>query len=225
MAHSGPSQACASFAPTMSVRIFGHFEQFSIFSARRAPCSAHPCTPDTWTNGPYMTWVLWTLVPMVHTPRGRSGATFVRVLAQSECGQFCHFGICGPNWDCHHAEWHGDLCEPSAWKSSLDSWWIAWGMADLISKPAWRYNIESSPEFWLILSSQNDPLLGPQFHPPVWSVGGPISPCPHGARAQLQVVHSDMSPRSCLLSCEPLALPWPGEPRVGMTPILVILAS
>ena len=45
---------------------------------------------------------------MVHTPRGRSGATFVRVLAQSECGQFCHFGICGPNSDCHHAKWHGD---------------------------------------------------------------------------------------------------------------------
>ena len=22
------------------------------------------------------------------------------------------------------------------------------------------------PEFWLILSSQNDPLFGPQFHPP-----------------------------------------------------------
>ena len=38
-----------------------------------------------------MTWGLWTLVPMVYTPRGRSGATFVRVLAQSECGQFCHF--------------------------------------------------------------------------------------------------------------------------------------
>ena len=34
-----------------------------------------------------------------------------------------------------------------------------------------------------------------------------------------------MSPRSCLLSCEPLALPWPGEPRLRMTPILVILAS
>ena len=32
--------------------------------------------------------------------------------------------------------------------------------------------------FWLILSSQNDPLLGPQFHPPVWSIGGPISLCP-----------------------------------------------
>ena len=30
------------------------------------------------------------------------------------------------------------------------------------------------PQFWLILSSQNDPLLGPQFQPPVWSIGGPI---------------------------------------------------
>ena len=27
----------------------------------------------------------------------------------------------------------------------------------------WEY-----PGFWLILSSQNDPLLGPQFQPPVW---------------------------------------------------------
>ena len=45
-----------------------------------------------------MTWVLCILVPMVHTSRGRSGATFVKVLAQSGCGHFCHFGICGPNW-------------------------------------------------------------------------------------------------------------------------------
>ena len=37
-----------------------------------------------------MTWVSCMLVPMVQTPRGRSGATFVRVLAQSECGQFWH---------------------------------------------------------------------------------------------------------------------------------------
>ena len=173
MAHSGPSRACASFAPTMSVRIFGHFEQFSTFSARRALCSAHPCTPDAWTNGPYMTWVLCILVPMVHTPRGRSGATFVKVLAQSECGQFCHFGICGPHWDCHHAKGMG---------VSVGLPWIAYGMADPISKPAWRYTIGSTPEFWLISSSQNDPLLGPQFHPPVWSIGGPISLCPQGAR-------------------------------------------
>ena len=80
-------------------------------------------------------------------------------------------------------------------------------------------------EFWLISSSQNDPILGPQFPPSVWSIGGPISLCPQGARTQIQVVHSDISPRSCLLTCEPLALPWPGEPCVGMTPILVILAS
>ena len=86
-----------------------------------------------------MTWVLCILVPMVHTPRGRSGATFVKALAQSECGQFCHFGICGPNLDCHHAKWHGDLWGPSAWESPLYSRWIAHGMADPISKPAWRY--------------------------------------------------------------------------------------
>ena len=38
------------------------------------------------------------------------------------------------------------------------------------------------PEFWLISSNQNDPLLGPQFQPPVWSIGGPICLCPQGAR-------------------------------------------
>ena len=81
------------------------------------------------------------------------------------------------------------------------------------------------PEFWLILSSQNDPLLGPQFHPPVWAIGGPISLCPWGVRTQFQVVHSDMYHRSCLLSCEPMVSPWPGKLAVGMTPILVILAS
>ena len=81
------------------------------------------------------------------------------------------------------------------------------------------------PKFWLISSSQIDPILGPQFPPSVWSIGGPIPLSPQGARTQLQVVHSDISPQSCLLPCESLALPWPGEPRVGMTPILVILAS
>ena len=182
MAHSGPSRACASFAPTMSVRIFGHFEQFSMFSARRAPCSTSSCTPDAWTNGPYMTWVICILVAMVHTPRGRSRASFVKVLTKSECGQFCHFGICGPNWDCHRAECHADLWEPGSWKSLLNSRWIAYGMADPTSKPAWRYTIGSTPEFWLISSSQNDPLLGPQFRPPVWSIGGPISLCPQGTR-------------------------------------------
>ena len=94
-----------------------------------------------------MTLVLWILVPMVHTPRGRSEATFVKVLAQSECGRFCHFGSCGPNSDGHHAEWHLDPPEPRTCESSLDSRLIAYGMADPISKPAWRYTIGSSPDF------------------------------------------------------------------------------
>ena len=38
------------------------------------------------------------------------------------------------------------------------------------------------PEFWLISGSQNDPLLGPQFQTPVWSIGGPISLCPQRSR-------------------------------------------
>ena len=33
-------------------------------------------------------------------------------------------------------------------------------------------------EFWLISSSQNDPILRPQFPPSVWSIGGPISLSP-----------------------------------------------
>ena len=33
-------------------------------------------------------------------------------------------------------------------------------------------------QFWLTLGNQNDPLLGPKFHPDVWLIGGPISPCP-----------------------------------------------
>ena len=65
----------------------------------------------------------------------------------------------------------------------------------------------------------------PNFTPPVWSIGGPISLCPQEAWTQFQVLHSDEDPRSCFLSCEPLALPWPGEPHVRMTPVLVTLAS
>ena len=89
-----------------------------------------------------MTWVLWILVIIVRTPRGRSGATFVKVLAQSECGRFCHFGNIGPNLNCH-----GDVGKPRAWESLLHSWWIVYGMADPISKPAWRYTIEGIPDF------------------------------------------------------------------------------
>ena len=61
--------------------------------------------------------------------------------------QFCHIGICGPSLDHHHAEGHGDPPEPSTCESLLVSQWIAYGMADSISKPAWRYTIGDTPDF------------------------------------------------------------------------------
>ena len=121
-----------------------------------------------------MTWVLCILVPMVHTPRGRSGATFVKALAQSDCGQFCHFGICGPNWDRHHAEWHGDLWGPSAWESSYGSRLIAYGMADPISKPAWRYTIGDTPNFGSFQAAKMTPSWDPNFNPPCGQLAAPF---------------------------------------------------
>ena len=45
---------------------------------------------------------------------------------------------------------YGDVWVPRLRESLLDSRWIAYGMADPISKPAWRYTIEGTPNFWLI---------------------------------------------------------------------------
>ena len=50
---------------------------------------------------------------------------------------------------------------------------MAYGMADPISKPAWRYTIGSTSKFRLISSSQNDPLLGPIFTPPCGQLAAP----------------------------------------------------
>ena len=69
------------------------------------------------------------------------------------------------------------------------------------------------------------PFWDPNFNPPCGQLAAAYLSAHEKAWTQFEVVHSDRGPRSCLLSCEPLALPWPGEPRVGMTPILVILAS
>ena len=121
-----------------------------------------------------MTWVLWVMVPMVHTPRGRGGAAFVKALGQSECGQFCHFCICGPNWDRHHAEQHGDLREPRAWESPLDSRWIAYGMANPISKPAWRYTIRSTPNFGSFQAAKMTQLWDPNFPLPCGQLAAPF---------------------------------------------------
>ena len=123
-----------------------------------------------------MTWVLWIVVTMVRTPRGRSGATFVKVLAQSECGRFCHLGNCGPNWDCHHAEWHGDLWEPSAWESQLDSGLMAYGMADPIPKPTWSYTIEGTPDFVSFWAAKMTPFWDPNFTPLCGQLAAPYLP-------------------------------------------------
>ena len=114
---------------------------------------------------------------------------------------------------------------PGTCESLLDSRRIAYGMADPISKPVWRYTIGSTPDFGSFRAAKMTPFWDPNFTPPVWSIGGPISLCPQGPWTKFQVVHSDMSLRSCHLSCEPSALPWPGEPCVRMVQILVILAS
>ena len=102
---------------------------------------------------------------------------------------------------------------------------MTYGMADPISKPAWRYTIGSTPEFWLISSSQNDPLLGPQFHPPRVVNWRPHISMPMRSPDLIPSCTLRYKSYVCLLSCESLALPWPGEPRVRMMPILVILAS
>ena len=39
-------------------------------------------------------------------------------------------------------------------------------MADPISKPAWRYTIGSTPEFWLISAAKMTPFWDPNFNPP-----------------------------------------------------------
>ena len=125
-----------------------------------------------------MTWVLWVMVPMVHTPRGRSGAAFVKALGQIEYGQFCHF--------LHLWTQLGSSPRRVAWRSLrakgmgvsvgllVDHVWN--GGSDLqagVEIYYWEHT-----EFWLISGSQNDPILGPQFPPSVWSIGGPISLSP-----------------------------------------------
>ena len=65
-----------------------------------------------------MTWVLCIMVPMVHTPRGRSGATFVKALAQSECGNFTILAFVDPigivtrlsGMKIFDSQDHGSLC-------------------------------------------------------------------------------------------------------------------
>ena len=64
-------------------------------------------------------------------------------------------------------------------------------------------NYWEHPVFWLISSSQNDPLLGLQFQPTVWSIGGPISLCPQGEPGPDSKLYTQIKvlcPASCPVS-------------------------
>ena len=50
-----------------------------------------------------------------------------------------------------------------AWKSFLEPRWIAYGMADRISKPAWRYTIRSTPNFGSFQAAKMTPFWDPNF--------------------------------------------------------------
>ena len=69
------------------------------------------------------------------------------------------------------------------------------------------------------------PFWDPNFPLPCGQLAAPYLYAHREPGPNLKLYTQIEGPRSCLLSCEPLALPWPGDPRVGMTPILVILAS
>ena len=55
----------------------------------------------------------------------------------------------------------------------VGSWWIAYGMADPISKPAWRYTIRSTPNFGLFRAAKMTPFWDPNFNPPCGQLAAP----------------------------------------------------
>ena len=66
----------------------------------------------------------------------------------------------------------------------LDSRWIAYGMADPISKPAWRYTSGSTPNFGSFRAAKMTPFWDPNFNPPCGQLAAPYlyaheEPGPH----------------------------------------------
>ena len=53
-----------------------------------------------------------------------------------------------------------------AWESRFNSRWIAYGMAVPISKTAWRYTLEGTPNFPSFLAAKMTPFWDPNFTPP-----------------------------------------------------------
>ena len=58
-------------------------------------------------------------------------------------------------------------------KSPFDSRWITYVMADLISKPAWRYTIGSTPNFGSFRAAKMTPFWDPNFNPPCGQLAAP----------------------------------------------------
>ena len=61
-----------------------------------------------------------------------------------------------------------------AWKSQSDSWSIAYGMADPISKPAWRYSVGSTPNFGSFQAAKMTPFWDPNFPLPCGQLAAPF---------------------------------------------------
>ena len=64
--------------------------------------------------------------------------------------------------------------EEMAWESLLDSRWIAYGMADPISKLAWRYTIGSTPDFGSFRAAKMTPFWDPNFPLPGGQLAAPF---------------------------------------------------
>ena len=118
------------------------------------------------------------MVPMSHTPRGRTEAPTPKTLWQGKRGQFCHFGARGYNSAYHHAMAHGDLWDPGTCGPTLNSHQIPHRTFSPVSKPLRRNFLGDTFNFGSFLGMPKHPLLGPQFQPPMLSIGFPILLCP-----------------------------------------------
>ena len=56
----------------------------------------------------------------------------------------------------------------------MDSWWITYGMADLIFKPAWRYTIESTLNFGSFQAAKMTQFWDPNFPLPCGQLAAPF---------------------------------------------------
>ena len=96
-----------------------------------------------------------------------------------------------------------------------------------IGSPSRRGDIllGAPPIFGSFRAAKMTPFWDPNLTPPCGQLAAPYLYAHREPGPNSKLCTKRKSPGSCLPSCEPLAFPWPGEPRVRMMPILVILAS